>query len=230
MEAMPPPRKRRSVSLRSCLLPAFTLLHQTQAYQPNTGSSVSGNLLIAAPYGIPPNEFGNVTRRLTSSATFNITGYDVSSNAGSRAPDATPGWTLTAGVTADVSLIDASPSSKLDSEATTLFMQPPGGTVTVDPSWRICVVVYTGLAEGVDVSGGTVVDGTCGDVLSGECVQAIQRGTSGIDNNGDCADYVLPSACTSEFPAESINSTAFGRSRPACLEPCHPGTRIGATF
>lgn len=204
------------------MLSALALVHQTQAYQPNTGSSVSGNLHVAAPYGLPPSEFGNITRRLTSSATFNITGYDVSSSAAtntssSSSSDAVPGWTMTAGVTADISLLDASPSSELDFEATTLFIQPPGGNVTLDPAWSICAVVFPGLADGVDVS---VVDGTCGGVLSEGCVAAIQNGTSGVDDDGRCVDYILPPACESEFPAESVNSTAFGRlSWPLHLPP-----------
>lgn len=178
------------------------------AYQPGTGSSVAGNLSAAAPYGISPSEFAKVTKRLSASATFNITGYDVSVDA--AAPAAVPGWTLTVGVTTDVSLINAANRSNLDFEATTLSVGPPGGNATLHPSWTICAVVFPGLAGSASNASATT-NGSCGGLLSGDCIQAIQGGSAGVGSNGTCGDYALPSACTSQFPAASVNSTAIGR-------------------
>lgn len=178
------------------------------AYQPGTGSFVAGNLSIAAPYGIPPAEFRTVTKRLTSAATFNITGYNVSVDATPQS--AISGWTLTVGITTDVSLVDASSSSNFDVEATTLYIEPPGGKATVDPSWEICAVVFPGLASSVNTS--RTVNGSCEAVLSSECIQAVQTGNSGISSNGTCGEYVLPSACRDEFPSASVNSTAISMS------------------
>lgn len=209
----------------SLLLPLLLPLSPrcAHAYEPGTGSFATGNLNLTAPYGIRPSEFRAVTARLTSSATFNITGYDVSADPGAsanaNANAEIAGWTLTVGVTTDVSLIDAANSSNLDFEATTLYMAPPGGSggnMTLLPAWRVCAVVYPGLAAGgqeaanSSSSASVEVDGTCDGVLSGGCIQAIQSGTAGIDSNGTCGEYVLPSACADEFPEASVNSTAFG--------------------
>lgn len=187
-----------------------------------SGSFIAGNLNASAPYGIPPSEFQQVTKRLDSSATFNITGYDVSRDAAPTA--AVPGWTLTVGVTTDVSLIDATNSSNLDFEATTLFIEPPGGHVALDPSWKICAVVFPGLAAaaaaasaGAASNASTSVDGTCDGMLSSECIRAIQTSSSGISDNGTCVDYALPSACSGQFAAESVNTTAIGRLLPRTI-------------
>lgn len=57
---------------------AFGLPRVVHSYLPGTGSSAAGNLSTAAPYGIPPEEFTAVTEDVFSTATFNITGYSMS--------------------------------------------------------------------------------------------------------------------------------------------------------
>lgn len=54
------------------------LANNAHAYMPGNGSFVAGNLSVAAPYGIPPDEFESVTEAVFSSATFNMTGYSKS--------------------------------------------------------------------------------------------------------------------------------------------------------
>lgn len=189
---------------------AICVVPHAYAYAPGSGSFAAGNLNNSAPYGISPQLFGNVTQRLNSNATFNITGYNVSSSAG---PTAIPGWAVTVGITDDISLVNAANSSNFDTEVTTLFISPPGSNVTMDPSWRICAVVFPGLAGPVPAS--TSINGTCNSVLSAACMRDIQTGSSGMDGNGNCTNYSLPSSCASFFPTQSANSTtAFGRSRP----------------
>lgn len=61
--------------MRYGVLAAFGLAQHVDGYLPGTGSFVAGNLGAAAPYGIPPDEFNNVTKRVFSTATFNMTGY-----------------------------------------------------------------------------------------------------------------------------------------------------------
>lgn len=209
---------KSSATLWWSALAAFSLPHHVSGAtnaQPAGPSFVAGNLSAAAPYGIPPAEFQKVTERLAASATFNITGYDVSSSPPADSSSTNvPGWTLTVGVTTDVSLLNAANSSNLDIEATTLFLAPPGGNVTLDPSWTICAVVFPGLeaeaaAAAANVS--TKVDGSCEGLLSSECIEAIQSGSSGVSTNGTCGSYVLPSACSSQFPEEFANNTAIGR-------------------
>ncbi|KAJ4397416.1 hypothetical protein N0V93_001643 [Gnomoniopsis smithogilvyi] len=133
-----------------------------------------------------------------------MTGYNVSADAG---PSAAPGWTLTVDITTDVSLLNAANRSNLDIEATTLSIEPPQGKVTLDSSWKICAVVFTGLAN--DTSPSTTIDGTCSNVLPSGCIQGIESGSSGMDDSGNCTTYTLPSACTSYFPAGSVNNSAF---------------------
>lgn len=206
-------RRKKFVSMLSsaswtrCLLTVGGLAHHVCAYLPQEGGSfVAGNLSVAAPYGIPPVEFGNVTaNNLDSLATFNITGYNVSVD-DTTAPAVAPGWTISVGVTDDVSLINAANSSKFDIEATTLFIEPPGGNITLDPSWRICAVVFPGLANATAPS--TPIDGTCNRVLSSGCIQAIQSGSTLMDSNGNCGNYALPSSCMEFFPTLSVNNTA----------------------
>lgn len=204
-----PPGRRGYIVLLHILL---ALSSVTYAQLSQNGSFVAGNLDASAPYGISPTEFGNVTQRLDSLATFNISGYNVSTN--TTPPEAISGWTLTAGVTFDVSLADAANSSQFDFEATTLFIEPPAGNVTLDPSWRICAVVFpavmaNGTAEATNAS--TPVDGGCVSVLSSECIQEIASGTSGMDANGTCGTYTLPDSCASFFPAEVVNTTAISK-------------------
>lgn len=216
---------RSALSVGHSLLPLLFLLspHCAHACEPGAGSFVTGNLNLTAPYGIQPSEFREVTAWLSSSATFNITGYNVSADLNPNAtttgadhgPEPISGWTLTVAVTTDVSLIDAANSSNLDFEATTLYIEPPGGSgnATLLPSWRVCAVVYPGLpanSSNSSSSASVTVDGTCDNVLSRGCIQAIQNGTTGMDSNGTCGEYVLPSACRDEFPAAVVNNTAFG--------------------
>lgn len=122
-------------------------------------------------------------------------------------------------MTTDVSLIDATNSSQFDVEATTLSIEPPGGNTTLDPSWRICAVVFTGLANDT-VAASRNVDGTCGSVLSGGCIQSILGGSSGIDADGNCTTYTLPPACVGEFAVGAVNSTAFRELARLRKYPC----------
>lgn len=189
----------------------------TQAYDPNSGSAVAGDLSsIAGPYGIPADKYESLTNSADASAAFNITGYNVSADS-SNSPVAVSGWKLTARVKTDVSLSDStdnsSSSSSQKTEATTLYLEAPDG-MTMGSSWRMCAVVYTGTASAV--ANTTTVDGTCNGVLSSECIQALtaSAGSSentGMDNSGNCTDFVLPSRCTDDFPDGSGNNSAISK-------------------
>lgn len=195
--------------LRSLAL--LALLPAALAYGPGTGSSVAGNLSAAAPWGIPPDKFASATKDADASASFNMTGYNVSS--GAPSPQSAAGWKLTAHVKDDVSLSDAvPPSGGQVSEATTLYIEAPS-QMSVDPSWRMCAVVYPGVASAV--APGTTVDGTCGSVLSSGCAQALQvsglTGKAGMDSEGNCMNFALPSRCSGDFPAGTGNVSAVGK-------------------
>lgn len=206
----------------TCLLATLALsLPSAQAYSPTSGSAVAGNLdAIAGPYGIPPDKFRSATSHADASAAFDITGYNVSAAATGNSPVAVAGWKLTARVTLDVSLSDAtngsssSSSSQKNSEATTLYLEAPEG-MTMGAAWRICAVVYPGTAS--EVANSTAVDGTCNGVLSTECIQALTAsaggsGDTGMDNGGTCTNFELPSRCTDGFPEGSGNMSAISES------------------
>lgn len=214
-----PPSHRRGYSpLPLGLLAALAFTSPVTHAQlpPQNGSFAAGNLNVSAPYGIPPSEFGSVTQRFDALATFNITGYNVSSNATTPPPEPIAGWTLSAGVTFDVSLIDAAESSQFDIEATTLLLVPPVDTVLDPTSWSLCAVVFPEVRPngtlGAMTNSSTPIDGGCENVLSSECIQDIAAGTSGMDANGTCGQYTLPDSCASFFPVELMNNTAISKS------------------
>lgn len=182
------------------------------AYEPNSGSITSGDLSVAAPYGLPASKFESDTNKPDEAATFNITGYDVSTDS---TPQSVDGWKLEAAVKAGVSLSDATNSSVNKDqvfEATTLYIQAPND-MKMDSSWKMCAVVYPGLANSVDSA--TAVDGSCNGVLSTDCVQALSvaaggANSNGMDTNGNCTNFVLPARCTDSFPSDSVRTAAIG--------------------
>lgn len=195
----------------------FTLLDvscHVSAYEPNSGSSTSGDLSAAAPFGLPPSKFESDTNKPDDAATFNITGYDVSTDS---TPQSVDGWKLEAAVKGSVSLSDTTNSSVNKDqvfEATTLYIQAPDD-MKMDDSWKMCAVVYPGLASSVASS--TAIDGSCSNVLSTECVQALSvaaggANSNGMDSNGNCTNFVLPARCTDSFPSDSVRTTAIGTS------------------
>lgn len=193
-------------------LTLLNLLPLALAYGPGTGSSIAGNLSAAAPWGIPPDKFQSATKDASASAAFNMTGYNITSTAPS--PQSASGWKLTAHVKNDVSLSDAStPSSSQVFEASTLYLEAPAD-MTVASSWRMCAVVYPGLASAVAAD--TTVDGTCGNVMDVGCVQALQvagtTGNAGMDSEGNCMNFALPSKCSGDFPTGTGNVSAVGES------------------
>ncbi|KUI60665.1 hypothetical protein VP1G_07871 [Cytospora mali] len=198
---------------RSCLLPLLGHIHHqcASAYDPASGSAVSGNLDIEAPYGIPSDKFGSDTSNPDYMATFNITGYNISSNSG---PRSALGWKLAAGIKDGVSLSDATNSSVNKDqvfEATTLYLEAPSG-MKMDASWKICAIVYPGL--NANPSEVTTTDGTCNGILSAECIQSLTVAaegptSNGMDTNGRCINFILPARCTSSFPTNSINTSSI---------------------
>lgn len=194
------------------LLALLGLACDVSAYDPSSGSIAAGDLSVAAPYGLPPSTFESDTNKPDEAATFNITGYDVSADS---TPQSVDGWKLEAAVKGGVSLSDATNSSVNKDQvfgATTLYIQAPDN-MKMDDSWKMCAVVYPGLASSVDSS--TVVDGSCSGVLSTECVQALSvaaggANSNGMDSNGNCTNFVLPARCTDTFPSDSIRTTAIG--------------------
>lgn len=213
------------------LLAVLDVSCRVSAYDPNTGSIVTGDLSAAAPYGLPASKFQSDTNKPDAEATFNITGYDVSADS---TPQSADGWKLEAAVKSSVSLSDATNSSVNKAqvfEATTLYMQAPDNMKLAD-TWRICAVVYPGLVNSVDSS--TTVDGSCSGILSTECVQALTvaaggANSNGMDKNGNCTEFVLPARCTEAFPNDSVRMQAIGMlsliANTRVLSPIHPPTR-----
>lgn len=237
-----------SIVARAWVLALLDVSCYVSAYEPNSGSVTSGDLSVAAPYGIPASKFESDTNKPDEAATFNITGYDVSTDS---TPQSVDGWKLEAAVKGSVSLSDATNSSVNKDqvfEATTLYIQAPDN-MKMDSSWKMCAVVYPGLASSVDSS--TAVDGSCSNVLSTECVQALSvaaggANSNGMDSNGNCTNFVLPARCTDSFPSDSIRTTAIGtlsllvlvhslpppgHLQPRCLTSNYPqqSTRLSST-
>lgn len=201
-----------NIVAQAWLLTLLDVSCYVSAYEPSSGSSTSGDLSAAAPFSLPPSKFESDTNKPDDAATFNITGYDVSADS---TPQSVDGWKLEAAVKGGVSLSDTTNSSiNKDQvfEATTLYIQAPDD-MKMDASWKMCAVVYPGLASTVDSS--TVLDGTCSNVLSTECVQALSvaaggANSNGMDTNGNCTNFVLPARCTDSFPSDSVRTTAIG--------------------
>ncbi|POS76780.1 hypothetical protein DHEL01_v204828 [Diaporthe helianthi] len=193
------------------LLAALDVSCHVSAYDPNTGSSASGDLSTAAPYGLPASKFQSDTNKPDAAAAFNIAGYDVSADS---TPQSVDGWKLEVAVKSAVSLSDATNSSiNKDQvfEATTLYIQAPNNMEFAD-SWRMCAVVYPGLVNSVDSF--TAVDGSCNGILSTDCVQALTvaaggSNSNGMDKNGNCTEFVLPARCTEAFPNDSVRIQAI---------------------
>lgn len=201
-----------SITAQAWLLVLLDISCHVSAYEPSSGSATSGDLSVAAPYGIPASKFESDTNKPDEAATFNITGYDVSADS---TPQSVDGWKLEAAVKGGVSLSDATNSSVNKDqvfEATTLYIQAPDN-MKMDDSWKMCAVVYPGLASSVDST--TAVDGSCSNVLSTDCVQALSvaaggANSNGMDSNGNCTNFVLPARCTESFPSDSVRTTAIG--------------------
>lgn len=202
-----------SSSKQTTILPHL-LLHLLQAsgllaYDPGTGSAVAGNLSTSAPWGIPPDKFESATKSPDALAAFNATGYNVSSSAPS--PQSADGWVLAAGVKYDASLSDATgdvPTGDVY-QATTLYVEAPSGMTLAD-SWRVCAVVWPGVAGASNAS--SSLDGTCRGVLSTSCIQALgvagASGSSGMSETGECGGFALPEGCAGDFPSGTGNVTA----------------------
>lgn len=203
-----------SVAAYTWLLAFLDASCYVSAYDPNSGSIASGDLSVAAPYGLPASDFKSDTNKPDDAATFNITGYDLSADS---TPQSVDGWKLEAAVKGSVSLSDATNSSVNKDQvfqATTLYIQAPDN-MKIDDTWKMCAVVYPGLANSVDSS--TAIDGSCTGVLSTECVQALSvaaggANSNGMDTNGNCTTFVLPARCTDAFPSDSVRTTAVGTS------------------
>ncbi|KKY30614.1 hypothetical protein UCDDA912_g09472 [Diaporthe ampelina] len=200
-----------SVPAHAWLLALLDFSCHVSAYDPNSGSIASGDLSVAAPYGLPASNFESDTSKPDDAATFNITGYDVSADG---TPQSVDGWKLEAAVKGGVSLSDATNSSVNQDQvfqATTLYIQAPDD-MNMDDSWKMCAVVYPGLANSVDSS--TALDGSCSGVLSTECVQALSvaaggTNSNGMDTSGNCTNFVLPARCTDAFPSDSVRTAAI---------------------
>jgi hypothetical protein len=190
------------------LLVVLDISRCVSAYDPSSGSVAAGDLSAAAPYGLPASKFQSDTNKPDEAATFNITGYDVSTDG---TPQSVDGWKLEAAVKGAVSLSDATNSSVNKNqvfEATTLYIQAPSGMKMAD-SWRMCTAVYPGLSNAVDPT--QAVDGSCNGVLSTDCIQAITvaaggANSNGMDKSGNCTDFVLPARCTDAFPNDSVRT------------------------
>lgn len=197
---------------RQALLAVLTFARLTQGYEPGTGSEAAGDLTSTAPYGIPASTFETeTTKRLNTSSTFNITGYDTSSAQGLGVAPIS-GWSLKAAVATQVPLTDSTDDSAKDkvTDATTLSIIPPSGTTLDDSSWAICAVVYSGIST-ADMQAAGTVDGTCNAVLSSACTKqmVVDASVRGMASNGSCIDFALPTSCTSDFPT-GANGTSFG--------------------
>lgn len=215
----------RSIVAQVWLLALLDVSCYVFAYEPSSGSIASGDLGVSAPYGIPASKFESDTNKPDEAATFNITGYDISADS---TPQSADGWKLEAAVKGGVSLSDATNSSVNKDqvfESTTLYIQAPDG-MKMDSSWKMCAVVYPGLASSVDSS--TALDGSCSNVLSTDCVQALSvaaggANSNGMDSNGNCTNFVLPARCTDSFPSDSVRTAAIGMLSDLLLAHSHPG-------
>ena len=195
-------------------------------------SFVGGDLSRTAPFSIPAADFLAAVAHAPSNKTVAINGYNTSAPAG--ASDATgnsnPGWRLSIGVTADVSLRDSN-DENVDKgrfvEATTIGLVPPSqdgegqgdeGVKYSADDWRVCAIVFT---QGLGASqlktasdGETEMDGGCGGLLESKCIQALQvdavnfgNGTSS-GRGGRCESLTVPDECGGAFVG--LNGVAYG--------------------
>jgi hypothetical protein len=200
-------------------LPALALLSGLAAAYDGSGESfTSGDVVSNPPWQLAQTDFQQSLSQPNATGSTQITGYNLSST--DAALDTTRDWTLRVAVRADVPLKSASSSSLAGNDKTkfthitTLSVDAPDPFIinNADPAYRLCGIVYPGLADDATRKGNQATDGQCGSALNGQCAKdlAAAAQTANADRSKSCSAPVLPASCKDSFPS-SQSVQAFGK-------------------
>ena len=210
------------------LLHTSVLLGTLFSTQPATAQSqVTGDLSLAAPYGIPPDLFNKSSSRTNKQSSIYIPGYNLSAPMGSGSSgngSAVSGWQLGVAVAENVPLKEAS-APGIDKasvvDAATLWLQAPPGVGRLNATaWKLCATVFPfvnmsavttkpepGRPEGQN-------DGNCGPWVTDQCAAALNEVgvVFGVTDEGDCYNVTAPPPCLPYFEAGKGNGTTIRTS------------------
>ncbi|EPE08356.1 hypothetical protein F503_01139 [Ophiostoma piceae UAMH 11346] len=187
-------------------------------------SQATGDLSLAAPYGIPPDLFNKSSSRTAKQSSVYIPGYNLSAPEGSGSSgngSAVNGWQLGVAVAENVPLREASAPGidKADViDAITLWLQAPPGVGRLNATaWKLCATVF----PFVNMSAVNTIpessrpkgqnDGSCGPWVTDQCAAALNEVgvVFGVTDDGACYDVTVPHSCLPYFQADKGNGTAI---------------------
>ncbi|CAK7198758.1 hypothetical protein SEUCBS139899_001422 [Sporothrix eucalyptigena] len=197
-------------------------------------SEATGDLTLAAPYGIPPDLFNASIERTVRQSAVYVPGYNLSAPEGfgpSGNGSAVDGWQLGVAVADNVPLTDAAApgiNTAQVIDATTLWLQAPLGVEILNSTaWKLCATVFpyvnmsaAGKAEesisrltaaGSSSDGDAQQNnGDCGVWLTDQCATALNENAlaygTGVD--GSCFNMTVPQPCAPYFMQGHGNGTA----------------------
>lgn len=198
-------------------------------------SQATGDLMLAAPYGIPPDVFNaSIVRTVRQSAVY-VPGYNLSTPSApagfgaSGNGSAVVGWQLGVAVAGNVPLTRAAApgiNTTQVMDATTLWLQAPVGVEFLNATaWKLCATVF----PYVNMSAVVVQDapdeqtkqndGSCGTWLTDQCATALNENALayGTDADGGCFNMTAPYPCAPYFMQDRGNGTVIGES---VVHPC----------
>lgn len=209
----------------------FLVLPPFLAAGAHAQSEATGDLTLAAPYGIPPELFNaSIMRTVRQSAVY-VPGYNLSAPEGfgpSGNGSAVDGWQLGVAVADNVPLTDAAQpgvNRAMVIDATTLWLQAPAGVHYLNATaWKLCATVFpyvnmSAVVEGAETYGRLTEhmtdirnDGSCGVWLTDECANTLNENAlaHGMNAQGDCFNMTIPEPCMPYFMRNRGNGTVVG--------------------
>jgi hypothetical protein len=215
----------RAAFLRLFALSAFFVANA------HAQSEATGDLTLAAPYGIPPDLFNSSIMRTVRQSAVYVPGYNLSAPEGfgpSGNGSAVDGWQLGVAVADNVPLTQAAAPGVNKAQvidATTLWLQAPAGVEYLNSTvWKLCATVFPYVNMSAVVEGGEDIrrltarmkdvqnDGSCGVWVTDECATALNEYAlaHGLNAQGDCFNMTIPEPCAPYFMRSRGNGTVVG--------------------
>lgn len=204
-------------------------------------SEATGDLTLAAPYGIPPDLFNTSIMRTVRQSAVYVPGYNLSAPEGfgpSGNGSAVDGWQLGVAVADNVPLTDAAAPGVNTAQvidATTLWLQAPAGVEYLNSTaWKLCATVFPYVNMSAVVEGGEDIsrltarmkdvqnDGSCGVWLTDECATVLSENAlaHGMNTQGECFNMTIPPPCAPYFMRARGNGTVVGELPIQKFTPC----------
>ncbi|CAK7216008.1 hypothetical protein SCUCBS95973_002659 [Sporothrix curviconia] len=196
---------RRTFYLFLAVTPCYVAVVHAQ-------SEATGDLTLAAPYGIPPAVFNaSISRTVRQSAVY-VPGYNLSAPEGfgpSGNGSAVVGWQLGVAVADNVPLTNAAApgiNTAKVIDATTLWLQAPLGVEFLNSTaWKLCATVFPYVNMSAAMQGGENVERRTAVSDSSDSSDSVS-GDDSRQNNGNCGAW-LTDQCAA---ALNENALAYG--------------------